>query len=220
MRLVFLGPPGSGKGTQAQLLAAALRLRHVATGDMFRQAIQEKSAVGKKVARLVNNGELVPDALVGEVVRDHLDGLPNDAGFVLDGFPRTATQAEMLQEILDRRGWSLDAAVALKVPEEVIVARLGGRRVCRHCGATYQADQLPDPDNGKCERCGEPLVTREDDRPEAVRRRLELYWSTARGVEEFYAAQGLLREVPAEGTVEEVQKALLAALGRGGNDPH
>lgn len=219
MRLVFLGPPGSGKGTQAELLAKSVGLHHVSTGDMFRQAIQECSAVGKKVARLVNNGELVPDALVKEVVQAHLATLAANAGFVLDGFPRTTPQAEMLEEILARFGWTLDAAVALRVPEEVIVARLSGRRVCPRCGALYHVDHLPGPDP-KCQRCGTPLVTREDDRPEAVRRRLELYWKTARAVEDFYAARGLLREVDANGSAEEVQNALLKGLPRGDHDPH
>ncbi len=219
MRLVFLGPPGSGKGTQAELLAKSVGLHHVSTGDMFRQAIHQGSPVGKKVARLVNNGELVPDALVKEVLQAHLATLSANAGFVLDGFPRTVAQAETLEGILARFGWTLDAAVVLRVPEEVIVARLSGRRVCPRCGALYHLDHLPGPE-AKCQRCGAPLVTREDDRPQAVRRRLELYWKTARALEDFYAARGLLREVKANGSIEEAQEALLKVLGRGDHDPH
>jgi len=219
MRLVFLGPPGSGKGTQAERLAQRLGLEHVSTGDMFRRAIERKTAVGLKVEMLVKNGELVPDGLVGEVVRAHLAERSNQHGFILDGFPRTVQQAEMLEQILAERGWSLDAAVSFRVPEAVVIERLGGRRVCSRCGATYHVTALPAGETG-CPRCGGTLVIREDDKADAVRRRLEIYWQTARPVEEYYRERGLLRVVDADKSIEQVEEALLQIIGGDGHGAH
>ena len=220
MRLVFLGAPGSGKGTQAKLLAERLGLLHVSTGDVLRAAIANGTPLGRQAERFVNNGELVPDSVVVDMVREHLNELPSEVELILDGFPRTAQQAEALEEILARKGWALDGAVALRVPRETLVARLAGRRLCPSCGGLYHVSQLQEGDEAVCPKCQVQLVTREDDRPESVRRRLELYDRKAQPIEAFYAARGLLREVEADGTIESVFEHLVGALGRGGDGSH
>jgi len=177
------------------LLAQRLGLQHISTGDMFRQAIQERSPVGRRVERLVNNGELVPDALVGEVVRAHLGGLPACCGFVLDGFPRTVAQAEWVSAWLARRGLCWEV-VNLRVDREVIVSRIGARRQCPQCGASYNLVFNPPQRDEVCDRDQTPLIIREDDQEAVVRQRFEAYrQQTAPLLDYFRKAGGAFHDV-------------------------
>lgn len=212
MRVVLLGPPGAGKGTQAARLAASWGVPHVSTGDAFRQAVAEGTALGKLAQEYMQRGELVPDEVVNGVVAARLARDDCAPGFVLDGYPRTLPQAEALEGMLEERGLRLDAVVDLTVSEEELVRRAAGRRVCSRCGANYHLEFRPPRHAGRCDLCGGELVQREDDRPETVSRRLAVYRRQTAPLVEFYRARGLLVEVDGGGTVEEVTLAILEAV--------
>ena len=208
-----MGPPGAGKGTQAEALARDTGSAHLATGDILRQALREETALGLEAKRFMDAGALVPDRVVLGLVEERLDGLGPDTGFVLDGFPRTVPQAEGLDRMLERLARPLEAVLLLGVSDDVVVARLAGRRTCADCGAVYAAEGRPvRVEDDRCGQCGGRLGVRTDDRPETVRRRLEVYRSETEPVVAHYAAQGLVRRVEAQGSVEAVRGRLLAAL--------
>ncbi|MDA8066859.1 MAG: adenylate kinase [Thermaerobacter sp.] len=211
MRVLFLGAPGAGKGTQAALLARRLGVPHLSTGDLFRQAVREGTPLGREAQAYMDRGELVPDAVVVGMVRERLQG---ETGFVLDGFPRTLPQARALEEELAVLAAPLDAAVLLEVPEELILRRLTARRLCRSCGAVYHLEFHPPRIPGRCDRCGGELYQRDDDREETVRRRLEVYRQETAPVAQFYRDRGLLRQVDGTGSEEEVSHRVASALGR------
>ncbi len=214
MRLVLVGPPGAGKGTQAAMLAARFGIAHVSTGVMLRQAVQERTPLGQQARRYMDRGELVPDQVMVGIVGERIEAADAETGFVLDGFPRTIPQAEGLAAILARDGRPLDAVVNLVVPDEVVVRRLAGRRVCSGCGANYHVAYDRPRVAGRCDRCGGQLVQREDDREETVRRRLEVHNRQTEPLVSYYREQGLLREVPGTGSPEAVQAAIVEALGQ------
>lgn len=205
-RVVLLGPPGAGKGTQAKVLAARLGVPHVSTGDLFRWHISQDTPLGRKAREYLERGMLVPDEITVSMVEEKMDG----AGFVLDGFPRNLAQARALEEILRRRGEGLDTAVLLEVPEEALVERLSGRRVCATCGRNYHLRFQPPP-GGRC-ICGGEVVGREDDREEVVRRRIRVYREETSPLVEFYESQGKLLRVDGLGSPEEVSSRIWAAL--------
>ena len=211
MRVLFLGAPGAGKGTQAALLARHLDVPHLSTGDLFRQAVREGTPLGREAQAYMDRGELVPDGVVVGMVRERLQG---ETGFVLDGFPRTLPQARALEEELAVLAAPLDAAVLLEVPEELILRRLTARRLCRSCGAVYHLEFHPPRIPGRCDRCGGELYQRDDDREETVRRRLEVYRQETAPVAQFYRDRGLLRQVDGTGSEEEVSHRVASALGR------
>ncbi len=220
MRLVFLGPPGAGKGTQAARLAEAEGVPHIATGDMFRQAVREETALGIEVRGYLERGQLVPDEVTVKVVRDRLSRPDCAKGFILDGFPRTVPQAVALDEVLAEMGTALDGVVAIRVGAEEIVRRLGGRRVCRECGMTYNVYTNPPRQDGRCNRCGGILYQREDDREDTIRERLAVYARQTVPLEDYYRAQGKLVEVDGEQPVDAVAADVRRVAVRAASHDH
>lgn len=218
MRLVLLGPPGAGKGTQATRLAERHGWRHIASGDLFRRHVQEGTELGALVRSYLDRGELVPDELTVRMVMEEVARSP--AGFVLDGFPRTLPQAEALERELGAAGRPLSLALAFVLDEEVAVARIAGRRTCARCQRAYNVVFAPPRVEGRCDACGGELVQRSDQDEPTVRRRLEVYREQTLPLLGFYRERGLLREVDAGGTEDEVAARVEAVLqDAGGEDP-
>lgn len=213
MRLIFLGPPGSGKGTQAALLAEGHGVCQVSTGDILRQAVAAGTPLGKKAKACMDAGQLVPDEVVIGIVREKLAGPDCRKGFVLDGFPRTTGQAEALDAIMRDFSAPIDHVVSFEVDDEVVVNRLGGRRTCTGCQAMYHVAFAPPEREGVCDRCGGKVVQRDDDREDVIRRRLEVFKESTRPLLEYYRERGLLVRIPADGPVEAVHAALKRAVG-------
>jgi adenylate kinase len=212
MRAIFLGPPGAGKGTQARQLAETWSVAHVATGDMLREALAQGTPLGLEARRYMDSGGLVPDEVVIGLVADRLTRPDARGGFVLDGFPRTAAQAEALDRLLAARGLGLDRVIFLDVTRPELLRRLTGRRVCRTCGATYHLISAPPRTAGRCDACGGELYQREDDAEAAVARRLDVYQSQTAPLLAYYRSRGQLACVPGEGAVEQVAAEIKRAL--------
>ena len=216
-RLVLLGAPGVGKGTQAELLCERLGTCHLSTGDIFRAAKSlvegERSPALESALGYMKRGDLVPDQTVLDLIAERTGCLRCEAGFLLDGFPRTAPQAEAFAKIMEREKISLDAVLNYELPIGEIVARLGGRRTCPKCKAGYHVTTLPPRVEGVCNNCGTKLEQREDDRPEAVKVRMEVYEKSTKPLIDFYQKRGLLLTIEASGTPEEIYQRTLAALG-------
>ncbi|HHX40386.1 MAG TPA: adenylate kinase [Armatimonadetes bacterium] len=212
MRLVLLGAPGAGKGTLAKQLSKALGVVHISTGDIFREEVAAGTELGKKAKSYMDRGALVPDEVVIGMVKQRLSRPDVNAGFILDGFPRTAPQAEALDRVLEESSRPLDAVLDIVVPEETVVRRLSGRRVCRGCGAIYHVDTMPTKQEGVCDKCGGEVYQRDDDQPEAIRHRLRVYAEATAPLTDYYRTKGLLRPVDGTGTPEEVLGAALALL--------
>jgi adenylate kinase len=212
MRLVIFGPQGAGKGTQSARITEKYGIPDIATGDIFRWAIKGGTALGLKVREYVESGRLVPDDLTIEVVRDRLSAPDCVSGFLLDGFPRTIEQAKALDERLAEKTTSLDAALAIEVPEEVSLRRLLGRRACSKCGRNYHVDSPP-ADDWTCDSCGGEVVERVDDLDEAtVRRRLELYHEQTEPLKAYYDERGLLRVIDGTASPDDVFDQIVAVL--------
>jgi len=207
-RIVLLGAPGVGKGTQADLLRRRLRACHLSTGDVFRAAGAQRECdqtpAMKQALAYMRRGELVPDATVWEMVRERGECLHCAGGFILDGFPRTLAQAEALKKFMDNEGLALNAVVDYELPEAEIVARLGGRRTCEQCKTVYHVKERPPKVEGQCDRCRGKLFQREDDRPESIRVRLAAYNRSTAPLIEFYGNLGRLVRIPATGSPEEI----------------
>ena len=212
MRVVMLGPPGAGKGTQARLLQEAVGVPQISTGDMLRAAQHNGSSLGAAARRYMDAGQLVPDEVVIGLVEQRLQAADCTRGFILDGFPRTVPQARELECLLSKRGSGLDAVVAVEVPREELVRRLSGRLVCRDCGAMYHALSNPPEHAARCNRCGGELYQREDDRPDQIAIRLDLHARELAPVENYYRACGLLRAVQGTGTQDDVFGRIRASL--------
>ena len=211
MRLVLMGPPGAGKGTQAHRLADYYSIRLIATGDIFRKNLRDETPLGLKAKSYMESGELVPDDIVIEMLLEELRKQQN--GFLLDGFPRTTPQALALELALGEMGRPLHAVLKFSIPDDVTVSRLTGRWTCRRCERTYNLESNRPRDEGVCDACGGPLVQRDDDKEETVRRRLEVYHRDTEPLQKFYADRGLLREVDAVGQVEEITRRTIEVLG-------
>ena len=217
LRLVLFGPPGAGKGTQAQLLAERLKISHISSGDLFRHHLQAGTPLGLKAAEYMNRGVLVPDELTIDIALEKVMSLDADEGFILDGFPRNRRQAKALEGALQARARGLDKVVYIDVPEDELLRRLEGRFVCRQCQAPHSItpDETDEPSdlNLICERCGGELYQRPDDRPEAVQKRIEVYKSETVPVLDFYRKRDLLADVPGVDTVEQINQRVIMALG-------
>lgn len=211
MQVVMLGLPGAGKGTQATKIAEEYGIPHISTGDMFRAAIASDTALGREVKSYLDGGRLVPDELTIRVVADRLHQPDASKGFVLDGFPRTLPQATALEESLAELGKPLDYALYVHVPEDILMARLTGRRICKSCGATYHVVFNPPATEGVCDKCGGELYQRSDDTEAAVKTRLDQYAQTAPLVE-FYREQGVLHQIDGQQGIDEVYRDIHAVL--------
>jgi adenylate kinase len=212
MRIVLLGPPGSGKGTHGKRLAEALGTPLISTGDILRESIAQQTRLGMAAQEDVKAGRLVADETVLGLIETRLESKDAQAGFILDGFPRTVAQADGLTKILG--GWNIDHVVNLVVPAEVVVSRLEQRWLCGQCGAIYNTKTAPPKVAGICDRCGGKLKQREDDRPEAVRTRLQVYERETAPLVDYYEREGVLRNVDASGSPERVYAAIERAIGK------
>jgi len=211
MRVVLLGPPGAGKGTQARRLATRWSVPQIATGDMLREAVAHGTKLGLEARRYMDAGELVPDSVIIGLVRERLAQPDGRKGFVLDGFPRTAAQAEALDQLLEAEGTPLDRVVLFQIADEDLVARLTGRRVCRNCGRNYHVTLSPPRTSGVCDHCGGELYQRTDDEEATVRRRLAVYVRDTRPLVDYYRRRGLLATISGAAAVDAVQADLVKA---------
>ena len=209
MKITIMGPPGGGKGTQAEILSDKLSIPHISTGAIIRSAIREKTELGKAAEDYIANGQLVPDKLVIDMVSKRLSEKDCENGYILDGFPRTLPQADAMDEI----GIELDYALNLLVSDEVIVDRLGGRRECKVCAAPYHVKFNPPEKEDVCDKCGGVLITRADDVPETIRQRLDVYHQETEPLIGFYREKNLLKNVVGQDSIEGTTKAVLEALG-------
>ena len=213
MKIIMLGAPGAGKGTQAKQIAGKYSIPHISTGDIFRANIKNGTELGKKAKEYMDQGLLVPDELTCDLVVDRIQQDDCGNGFVLDGFPRTIPQAEALDEALTKLGQSMDYAIDVDVPDENIVNRMAGRRACLDCGATYHIVSLPPKTEGKCDSCGADLVLRDDDKPETVQKRLTVYHEQTQPLIDYYKKQGILKSVDGTQPMEAVFTAIADILG-------
>lgn len=204
VRLVLLGCPGVGKGTQAKLVSLRRGIQQIATGDILRQEVEQGTELGRLAQEYMDRGDLVPDEIIINMMQSYLQAADEAGGYLLDGFPRTVEQARALDQYLASTGKSLDHVIALSAPEDVVVERLSGRLTCNNCGATYHETNRPPRTFGTCDVCGGRLQVRSDDDSEAVRNRLRVYEERSAPLIEYYRSQGLLRNVDASGEVEEV----------------
>lgn len=212
MILVLLGPPGAGKGTQAERLQETFNLVHVASGDLFRENLREQTELGKLAQKYMDRGELVPDDVTIGMVRARLERPDSLKGIILDGFPRTIPQAQGLNEMLDDMGRKLDVVLHIAVPDEELIRRLSGRWICEECQTPYHALSNPPQIEGKCDMCGGRLYQRDDDKPETVRARLNVYHKQTSPLIEFYRETGHLREVNGAGGIDAVWEALMKTV--------
>lgn len=213
MKIIMLGAPGAGKGTQAKMIADKYQVPHISTGDIFRANIKNGTELGKEAKKYMDQGLLVPDELTVKLLLDRVANPDCANGYVLDGFPRTIPQAEVLDAALTELGDKIDYAINVDVPDENIVKRMSGRRACLACGATYHIEHIPPKAEGICDKCGQELVLREDDKPETVMKRLNVYHEQTQPLIDFYSNKGILKSV--DGTVDmmDVFAAIVAILG-------
>ncbi len=212
MNLIMLGPPGAGKGTQAAMLAQRLGIPHVASGDLFREAVKAETDLGLMAKSYMDRGELVPDDVTIAMIRERLLKPDCQTGIILDGFPRTIEQAEALTELFAEQVRVIDAALFIDASEEELVRRLSSRWVCRNCEAVYNVISNPPKEEGKCDVCGGELYQRSDDKPETVRNRIRVYWKQTSPLIDYYRDEGLLITIKSEGGIEHVQQKILEAL--------
>lgn len=213
MKIIMLGAPGAGKGTQAKKIADHYQIPHISTGDIFRANIKNGTELGKKAQTYMDQGLLVPDELVVELVADRIVAEDCANGFVLDGFPRTIPQAESLDAALAKMGQTMDFAIDVDVPDENIVNRMAGRRACLNCGATYHLISIPTKVEGICDRCGSEIVLREDDKPETVQKRLSVYHEQTQPLIEYYQKQNILKSVDGTQAIDVIFDTIVQILG-------
>ncbi|MBX6422019.1 adenylate kinase [Thermosulfurimonas sp. F29] len=213
MNIVFLGPPGAGKGTQAKRITERYGIPQISTGDMFREHLSKGTELGKKAKEYMDKGQLVPDEIVLGMVEERLKQPDCEKGFILDGFPRTVPQAEALDEMLAKWGKKIDYAIAIEVPDEELVKRLTGRRTCKNCGMMYHVIFKPPKVEGKCDACGGELYQRADDNEETVRNRLKVYHESTAPLIDYYEKKGVLHRVDGMGSIDEIFERIVKILG-------
>lgn len=213
MKIIMLGAPGAGKGTQAKMIAEKCGIPHISTGDIFRANIKNGTELGAKAKEYMDKGLLVPDELVCDLVVDRIQQADCEKGYILDGFPRTIPQAEALEAALNAIEQKLDYAIDIDVPDENIINRMSGRRACVGCGATYHVVFNPTNVEGKCDVCGESLILRDDDKPETVKKRLDVYHTQTQPLIDFYSARKVLVEVDGTQSMDKVFEDIMKILG-------
>ncbi len=209
MKIIMLGAPGTGKGTQGELIAEKLNIPTISTGAMLRAAIREGTEFGKQAKALIDQGKLVGDDVIIGMISDRLKKSDCEGGFILDGFPRTIAQADALSEL----GVDIDLALSFEVPDEVIVKRLAGRRECPDCGATFHVDNKPSAEGENCDKCHAKLITRDDDKPETIKNRLKVYYEQSEPLKGYYANKGVLKQVNADNDPSAVTKEVFEVIG-------
>jgi len=214
MNLILLGPPGAGKGTQAQRLVDRLKVPQISTGDLLRAAVREGTDLGKQAKEYMERGELVPDSIVVGMLEERIKADDCTPGCILDGFPRAVSQAEALAGVFSGLGRALDHVVSIEVPEEELVKRLTGRRSCPRCGAMFHVMFSPPKQEGVCDKCGGELITRADDNEETIRNRISVYREQTEPLKKFYQEKGLLRPVDGTGTPQEIEKKIAEVVGQ------
>lgn len=213
MKIIMLGAPGAGKGTQAKMIADKYQIPHISTGDIFRANIKNGTELGKEAKAYMDKGLLVPDELTVKLLLDRVAQADCAGGYVLDGFPRTIPQAEVLENALKERGDAIDYAIDVDVPDENIINRMSGRRACLACGATYHIVYAPTREEGICDKCGKELVIRDDDKPETVQKRLNVYHEQTQPLIDFYSERNILKTVDGTVDMKDVSDAIVAILG-------
>lgn len=211
--LVFLGPPGAGKGTQGKLIAQRLGVPFIGMGDLLRQKVEENSPLAQRLREIMAKGSYVPDETVIQILEDRIQSPDAQEGFILDGFPRTVAQADALDQLLERQGKSLDGMILLTLPEEEIIRRLSGRRICKNCKKEYHVEFFPPRAEGICDLCGGELIQREDDREDTILKRLKVFEEQTTPLIEYARRKRILKEVSGKGNLEEVTQKILEALG-------
>ena len=213
MKIIMLGAPGAGKGTQAKMIADKYSVPHVSTGDIFRANIKNGTELGKEAKTYMDQGLLVPDELTVKILLDRVAQDDCKNGYVLDGFPRTIPQAEVLEKALNELGDKIDFAIDVDVPDENIIRRMSGRRACLSCGATYHIEHVPPKTEGICDRCGKELVLRDDDKPETVKNRLDVNHKQTQPLIDFYSARNVLKTVDGTQDMNDVFASIVKILG-------
>lgn len=216
MNIILLGPPGAGKGTQAKILTKKYGIPQISTGDILRAAVKDQTPMGVKAKEFMDNGALVPDAVVVGIVEERLAKADCHAGFILDGFPRTVAQADALKGMLAEHGRSIEHVIAVEVDKEELLQRITGRRTCRGCGKGYHVLFDPPRQDGRCDECSAELYQREDDSEETMRKRLEVYEQQTAPLIDYYGRESLLRPLSGIGSIEEIQQRIIAIV-EGGN---
>ncbi len=213
MKIIMLGAPGAGKGTQAKMIADKYSVPHISTGDIFRANIKNGTELGMEAKKYMDQGLLVPDELTVKILLDRVAQADCENGYVLDGFPRTIPQAQVLDKALTELGDKIDYAVNVDVPDENIINRMSGRRACLACGGTYHIVHIPPKKEGVCDKCGQELVLRDDDKPETVKNRLDVYHKQTQPLIDFYTEKGVLKTVDGTVDMQDVFASIVAILG-------
>jgi len=213
MRLILLGPPGAGKGTQAEKIAKEFNIPHISTGDIFRANIKNETELGLKAKQYIDNGELVPDSVVVAIVEDRIKQDDTKNGFLLDGFPRTENQALALDDALKEMDISLDAVININVDSQILVSRITGRRICKDCGATFHVEFNPPAEEGVCDLCGGELYQRSDDNEDTVQNRIDVYNKQTAPLIEYYLKQDLIKSIDGEQAIDKVFTDIVKKLG-------
>ncbi|MGI6787438.1 MAG: adenylate kinase [Acholeplasmataceae bacterium] len=212
MIVILLGAPGAGKGSQAELLVKRYHIPHIATGDIFREHFKKETPIGKLAREYINKGQLVPDQLTNDIVRDRLSAKDVAKGFILDGYPRNINQAEALDNLIRRHGWEINAVINIAPPQDILVERISGRRICSKCGAVYHVTNKKPKVDGVCDICDGAIVQRADDREETVLKRLEVYENQTKELIDYYRNQGVLHDVSGL-EIEKTDQEVVAILG-------